>query len=94
LIFNQNNVHSCIDYSHALLHLLLDDKRELINARRRATYLKNKENADANKEQMKAPLLGGYRKKYDDAAGKHLYENLPAVNMSGTTILYYSAAVE
>ena len=42
------------------MHLLLDDKKELINARRRATYLKNKENADINKEQMKVPLVDGY----------------------------------
>ena len=54
----------------------------------------NKENADENKEQMKVPLRGGYRKKYDDAAGKHLHENLTTVNMSGTTILYYSTSVE
>nr|XP_045084404.1 uncharacterized protein LOC123493975 [Aegilops tauschii subsp. strangulata] len=65
------------------MHLLLDDKKELINARRRATYLKNKENADINKEQMKSPLVDGYRRKYDDAAGKHLHQNMPAVDMSG-----------
>ncbi|XP_073360641.1 uncharacterized protein [Aegilops tauschii subsp. strangulata] len=59
-----------------------DDKKELINARRRATYLKNKENADIEKEQMKAPLVDGYRRKYDDAAGKHLHQNMPAVDMS------------
>ena len=68
------------------MHLLLDDKKELINAWRRATYLKNKENADINKEQVKAPLVDGYQRKYDDAAGKHLHQNMPAVYMSGTTI--------
>ena len=62
------------------MHLLLDDKRELINARRRATYLKNKENADINKEQLKAPGVDG---KHD---GKHLHQNMPAVDTSGTTI--------
>ena len=68
------------------MHLLLDDKKELINARRRATYLKNKENADINKEQLKAPGVDGYRKKYDEHDGKHLHQNMPAVDTSGTTI--------
>ncbi|XBH59029.1 hypothetical protein VPH35_080344 [Triticum aestivum] len=73
------------------MHLLLDDKKELINARRRATYLKNKENADINKEQMKAPLVDGYRRKYDDDAGKHLHQNMPAVDMSGMQNVPWSA---
>ena len=39
----------------------LDDKREEINARRRATY----------------------RKKKEEAAVKHLHENVPALTISG-----------
>ncbi|EMS64270.1 hypothetical protein TRIUR3_12587 [Triticum urartu] len=73
------------------MHLLLDDKRDLINARRWATYLKNKENADINKEQMKAPLIDGSRKKHDDAAGKHLHQNMKFVDMSGMQNVTWSA---
>ena len=66
------------------------DKRDLINAWRRASYRKNKEDADENKEPLKAPRRGGYRKKNEDAANKHLHENGPALNISGTSIVYYS----
>ena len=58
--------------------------------RRRAAYRKNKEYADENKEQIKAPRRGGYQKKNEDAANKYLRENLPALNISGMSILYYS----
>ena len=67
------------------------DKRDLINARRRASYRKNKLDADENKEPFIAPIRGGHRKKNVDAPNNHLHEHLPALDLAGTSMLYYSS---
>ena len=59
------------------------DKRDLINNRRRASYRKSKSDADENKEPFIAPIRGGHRKKNEDAANKHLHDNMSALDISG-----------
>ncbi|XP_044422722.1 uncharacterized protein [Triticum aestivum] len=100
----------------------LDEKKEQLKARRRATYRKKKEDAavkhlhenlpalaisdvqnvhrpalgditngyktssvdlDDKREEIKARRRSTYRKKKDEAAVKHLHENLPALTVSG-----------
>ena len=100
-----------------------EEKRELLNARRRAAYRKKDDNVtinlqpdvqnhlrpplgditngyqptsvdlDEKKEQLKARRRATYRKKKEDAAVKHLHENLPALAISGMNVVCFSSTM-
>lgn len=100
-----------------------EEKREIINTRRRAAYRKKDDEVtvvreavvqnvlraplgditngyqptsvdlDEKKEQLKARRRATYRKKKEDAAVKHLHENLPALAISGMNIVCFSSTM-
>ena len=100
-----------------------EEKREIINTRRRAAYRKKDDEVtvvreavvqnvlraplgditngyqptsvdlDEKKEQLKARRRATYRKKKDEAAVKHLHENLPALAISGMNIVCFSSTM-